>query len=96
MTKIRIETASGILVKELDVNVWKPLLWQLEAAWVEIPNACKIGMCGACLCNAPAWDDALNKSLRGEPAFPLWEWEIMTCIGWVQDTHETIVLQTME
>jgi ferredoxin len=95
MTNIRVESASGDFIKELEVNPAKPLLKQLEAAGVEIPNACKIGMCGACLCNAQWWDKNLNKSLRWEPAFPLWEWEIMTCIGWVIDTQETIILQTM-
>jgi ferredoxin len=52
MTNIRVESASGDFIKELEVNPAKPLLKQLEAAGVEIPNACKIGMCGACLCNA--------------------------------------------
>ena len=95
MTNLRVETAAGELIQELEVNALKPLLWQLEAAGIEIPNACKIGMCAACLCNAPAGDNALNKSLRGEPAFPLGDGEIMTCIGWVIETDETIILQTM-
>lgn len=95
MTKVRIESSNGNLIWECEVKPEKPLLSQLEAAGIEIPNACRAGMCAACLCNAPGWDDKLNKSLRWEPAFPLWEWEIMTCIGWVVDTSETITLQTM-
>jgi len=35
------------------------------------------------------------KNLRGEPSFPLGDDEIMTCIGWVTDTDEDIILQTM-
>jgi ferredoxin len=96
MTSLRIEDASWKLIKELEVNTLKPLLTQLEAAWVEIPNACRTWMCAACLCNDPTGDDNLNKTLRWEPAFPLWEGEIMTCIGWVIDTDETVVLQTMD
>lgn len=95
MTKVRVESSNWELIWECEVNSQKPLLPQLESNGIEIPNACRTGMCAACLCNAPAWDNNLNKSLRGEPAFPLWEWEIMTCIGWVVDTQETIILQTM-
>lgn len=95
MTKIRVENAAGELIKELEVNSQKPLLRQLELEGVEIPNACRTGICASCLCNAPNWDIHLNKSLRWEPAFPLGEWEIMTCIGGVEDTDETIILQTM-
>lgn len=95
MTKVRIENSSGELIKELDVDPGKVLLSQLEAADIEIPNACRTGMCGSCLCFSESGDDHLDKSFRGEPAFPLWEGEIMTCIGSVADTDETVTLQTM-
>ncbi len=95
MTQIRIENAAWEFIKQLEVSSEKPLLTQLEAEGVEIPNACRIGMCAACLCNIEGWDTHLNKSLKWEPAFPLWEGEIMTCIWWVTDTDELITLKTM-
>lgn len=95
MTQVRIESSKWELLWKVKVDSTKPLLKQLEAAGIEIPNACNIGMCGACLCNALDQDDYLDKSLRWEPAFPLWEWEIMTCIGGVVETDEIITLRTM-
>lgn len=95
MTQVIIKDAQGEVLKELEANPAKPLLSQLEWAWVEIPNACKIWMCGACICIWENDDENLVKNLRGEPAFPLWEGEIMTCIWWVTDTQETVVLKTM-
>lgn len=96
MTIVKIENTAWELIKECEVNSLKPLLRQLEDQGVEIPNACRTGMCGACLCFAPEGDDNLNKSLRGEPAFPLGEWEIMTCIWGVVDTDKIVVLRTMD
>lgn len=94
MTKVKIEDSAWTLIKELEVDSVKPLLSQLEKAWVDIPNACRAGMCAACMCHVVN-DSQVVKNLRGEPAFPLWEWEIMTCIGWVIDTSDTITLRTM-
>lgn len=96
MTQVRIENAKWEYIKNLLVDHTKPLLKQLEAQDIEIPNACNIGMCGACLCMSETSPELLNKSLRGEPAFPLWDEEIMTCIGWVIDTDETVILRTMD
>lgn len=95
MTKVRIENAQGELIKELDVEPWKVLLSQLESAGVEIPNACRAGMCAACMCRIESWEQYAKKDIRGEPAFPLAEDEIMTCIGWFEETDETIILKTM-
>lgn len=95
MTKVIIENSAGEVMKELDVEVWKVLLSQLEAAWVDIPNACRAGMCAACMCHIKNWEDSVNKSLRWEPAFPLGDNEIMTCIWWVEQSDEPIILQTM-
>lgn len=95
MTKVRVENSKWDILWELEVETTKPLLKQLEAGGIEIPNACNIWMCAACLCNVPDGDANLNKSLRWEPAFPLWEGEIMTCIWWVEETDEVIVIQTM-
>ena len=96
MTKVRIENSKWEYINEVEVDHTKPLLKQLEAHDVEIANACNIGMCGACLCMSESNPDLLNKSLRGEPAFPLWDEEIMTCIWGVVDTPETVVLRTMD
>lgn len=96
MTKIVLKNKSGEILAEFSADVAKPLLKQIENAWVEIASACHIGTCGACMCNStPEDDELLVKDLRGEPAFPLWEWEIMTCIGWVENTDKTIILETM-
>ena len=95
MVQIRIENSEGELVKEVPVEVGKTLLSQLEAAEVEIPNACRAGMCAACMCHIKEWQEDIQKDLKWEPAFPLWEDEVMTCIAWVSDTDTTIVLQTM-
>lgn len=96
MTKVRIENSKWEYIKELEVDHKKPLLKQLEADNIEIPNACNIGMCWACLCMSESDTNLLNKSLRWEPAFPLWDEEIMTCIGWVIETDETVILRTMD
>jgi len=96
MTTVRIENAKWEHIKEVEVDHSKPLLKQLEAENVEIPNACNIGMCGACLCMSETDPKLLNKSLRGEPAFPLWDEEIMTCIWGVIETDEMVILRTMD
>ncbi len=93
MPKIIVKTPQNVQIQELEVSSEKPLLWQLEAQWVEIANACKMWMCGACMCYI---DDDMRaiKNLRWEPSFPLWEWEIMTCI-WGVSEGENIILHTM-
>ena len=95
MVQIRVENSNGELIKEVPVEVGKSLLSQLEAAEVEIPNACRAGMCAACMCNIKEGWEFIKKDLKWEAAFPLWEDEVMTCIAWVTDTDETIILQTM-
>jgi len=95
MTTVQIQNKNGEFLKEVLVEPWKILLSQLEAAGVEIPNACRAGMCAACMCNITAGGEYVKKDMRWEPAFPLWEDEIMTCIGGVLDTQETIILKTM-
>ena len=95
MTKLEIINSKKESLWTMDIDTSKPLLKQIEAHGIEIPNACNIGMCWACMCMWVDWDTALNKSLRWEPAFPLWEWEIMTCIWWLEETDDTVVLQTM-
>ncbi len=95
MTLIRIEDEKWELIKEVPIETWKTLLKQLEAAEVEIPNACRTGMCAACMCYIEKWAEHVVKNLKWEPAFPLWEDEVMTCIAGVEETDEIIILQTM-
>jgi ferredoxin len=45
MTKLIIKNAEGEILKELDAEVNKTLLKQLEAEGVEIPAACYTGIC---------------------------------------------------
>lgn len=93
--QVRIENAKWEFIKELPIAAGKVLLSQLEAAEVEIPNACRAGMCAACMCNIISGSEFVKKDMRWEPSFPLGEDEVMTCIGGVLDTDETIILRTM-
>lgn len=94
MTIVEVQDSKGKLIKSVDVDSTKPLLSQLEAEGIEIANACRTGMCAACMCHIH--DDARAvKNLRGEPAFPLGEGEIMTCIGGVSE-GEKVILKTMD
>jgi len=54
-----------------------------------------MGMCAACMCNIESGEQFVEKDKKWEPAFPLGEDEVMTCIGWVADTDEEIVLRTI-
>ncbi len=95
MTKVRLEDASWEQIWKWEIDSAKPLLTQLEAQWVEIPNACRAGMCAACMCSVVEGQEHIVNNLRGEPSFPLGEDEIMTCIGWVKETQDEVVLRTM-
>lgn len=95
MPTVRIENAQGELIKEVNVDANRILLSQLEAAGIEIPNACRAGSCASCMCHIVQGGEHIEKSLRGEAAFPLDEDEVMTCIAGVRDTDETVVLRTM-
>lgn len=95
MVQVRIENSQWELIKQVPVEAGKVLLSQLEKAGVEIPNACRAGMCAACMCHIVSGEEYIKKDTRGEAAFPLWDDEMMTCIGWVLDTNETITLKTM-
>ncbi|NDK09545.1 (2Fe-2S)-binding protein [Candidatus Gracilibacteria bacterium] len=95
MTQLRIENNKGELIKEVPIDVGRVLLSQLESHDIEIPNACRTGMCAACMCKIVSGSEHVIKNLRGEPAFPLGEDEVMTCIAGVKETDETIVLQTL-
>lgn len=95
MTQIRIENADGSIQKQVEILPNKRLLSQLEKAGVEIPNACRTGMCAACMCSIESGSEFVQKDLWGEPAFPLWDEEVMTCIAGVSETDDVIVLRTI-
>lgn len=95
MTKLTIKNKLGEVLKELEVTSNATLLKQLEAAQVEIPNACRMGMCAACMCHIEQGIELVKKDFRGEPAFPLGEDEVMTCIASVIDSEDQLVLRTM-
>jgi ferredoxin len=95
MPVVRIENSNGELMKEISVDANRVLLSQIEAAGIEIPNACRTGSCASCMCHIVQWSQHIEKSLRWEPWFPLDENELMTCISGVRETDETIILRTM-
>ena len=95
MPTVRIENSQWELIKEIPVDANRVLLSQIEAAGIEIPNACRAGSCASCMCHIVSWGEHVEKALRGEPAFPLDETEVMTCIAGIRDTDETVVLRTM-
>jgi len=95
MTQVQVQNAAGEELAKVKIDSTKPLLSQLQSEGIEIPNACKIWMCAACLCTIQSWQEHVVKNLRWEPSFPLWDEEIMTCIGGVKETDEEIILQTM-
>lgn len=95
MPTVRIENAAGEFMKEMLIDANRVLLSQLEASGIEIPNACRSGICASCLCHIVQGGEYIEKSLRGEPGFPLAEEEVMTCISGIRDTDETIILRTM-
>lgn len=94
MTKIIIKNAQWEIIKELDADLNKTLLKQLESQWVEIPAACYTGICGACMCEIESWEEWVNKSFRWEPGFPLWDEEVMTCVAGINpDVQGDIILK---
>lgn len=66
-------------IKEVNVRANKMLLEELEEAGYDIPNACKIGTCGACMCQVNEWAEFIDNAGVREPMFPLDETEVLTC-----------------
>ena len=95
MSQVQVQDSSWDLIQALEVWEGKTLLWELEKASIEIPNACRTGMCGACMCNIISWEASVIKNFKGEPAFPLWDDEVMTCIAWIKESETQIILQTI-
>lgn len=95
MIQVRVENKSWEHLWTVKVDSTKPLLKQLEVEGIEIPNACNMWMCAACMCSIKSGGEFAVKNLRGEPSFPLWDDEIMTCIWWFAETDTEIILQTL-
>ena len=95
MTRVSVKNQAGEVLGSIEAEANTVLLKQLEAAGIEIPNACKAGMCAACMCHIESWSDAVVKDFRWEPAFPLWDDEVMTCIWSVLDTDNEVILKTL-
>ena len=92
---ITIKNSNGDIIKEIDAELNKTLLKQLEAEWISLPAACYTGMCWACMCHIESWEENVDKSFRWEPWFPLADEEVMTCIAWLKDKDKDIVLKTI-
>lgn len=94
MTKIIIKNADWELTRELDQDIWKTLIKQMNDAGEEVMSACHHGICWACIYSVDSWVDNINKSFKWEPGFPLWEDEVMTCIAWIKWNDEEIILRS--
>ncbi len=92
MKKIIVKDSSWKIIKELDQNINKTLIKQLTDEWVEVMSACHHWICWACIYWIEQWVENINKSFKGEPWFPLWDEEVMTCIAWVNWKNNDIVL----
>jgi len=92
---ITIKNASWEVIKTIESDISKTLLKQLQESWVEMAYACHTGICGACMCQIESGSENVNKSFKWEPWFPLWDDEVMTCIAWVINKDENIILKTI-
>lgn len=79
--KIIVKNISDKIEKEFEANGKKTLLSEIRDQDVEIHSACMMWMCGACMCKIEKGWEFINKSAKWEPAFPLYEDEVMTCIA---------------
>jgi len=95
MKKIIVKDATWKVIKELDQEVNKTLIKQMTDSWLEVMSACHHWICGACIYNVEKWHNNVNKSFKWEPGFPLGEDEVMTCIAWVTDSEDDIILQNI-
>ena len=95
MTQLILKSTDWEIIKEIPLDTGKTLLKQLEDAGAEIPYACMTGMCSACMCEVESWLEQVDKSFKWEPAFPIDEREVMTCIAWGKQGSEDITLKMM-
>ena len=92
---IIIKNKDWEIIKTIESDISKTLLKQLQESGVEMAYACHTGICGACMCQIESGSENVNKSFRWEPGFPLWDDEVMTCIAWVINKDEDIILKTI-
>lgn len=64
MTKLTVKNKDGEILKTLEVVPEKTILKQLMEAEVEIPNACRMGMCSACMCTIESGENLVQKDLK--------------------------------
>lgn len=75
-------------VKEVNIRANKMLLEELEEAGYDIPNACKIGTCGACMCQVNEGAEFIDNSGIREAMFPLDDTEVLTCTAVIKPEAE--------
>ncbi len=92
---ITIKNSEWKIIKQFSGDLSKTLLKQLELEWIKLDAACYKWDCAACLCEIEDWEENINKSFRWEPGFPLGDEEVMTCIAWIKDENQDIVLKTI-
>jgi len=93
MTQLILKNTSWEILKQIPLDTGKTLLKQLEDAGAEIPYACMTGMCSVCMCEIETWLEQVDKSFRGEPAFPVDDREVMTCIAGGREGAKDISLK---
>lgn len=92
---IKIKDSSGNIIKEIEADISKNLLEQLNDAWIDIPAACYTGICGACMCEIEKWAWSIDKNAFWEEWFPTDDTEVMTCIAWLKDKDGEIILKSI-
>ena len=93
--RITIKKENGENLGSFDAEPWKVLLSQIESQGIEIPSACHAGMCAACMCHVEKGGEYLVKDFRTQPAFPLADDEVMTCIGALREGEGEVILRTL-
>ncbi len=94
MSKIIIKSKDWKIIKEIDAKVWKTLISLITESWLEVASACHFGMCWACMYSIESWNENIVKNMKTEPAFPLAEEEVMTCIAWIsKENWENVILK---
>lgn len=95
MANITIKDKEGKIIKTFPANIWKKLISELREKDVEVHSACNTWMCWACMFSIESWWENVVKNLKWEPAFPLADEEVMTCIAWIKNDDTDIVLKNI-
>ncbi len=90
---LTIKKSTWEIEAQIEIHPKRPILKQLEEAWIEMHSACHAGICGACICNIESWHEKIDKTFLTEPGFPLAEDEVMTCIWGITEENGEIVLK---